>query len=151
MDVTDKQKEGYITLKEAASISGYSPDYVGQLIRKGRIEGKQVYANVAWMTTRGALEEYLASERARGKSASADPLPIYERALALCARDEGSRAVRFILTAIASAAVLALLVEFYILSVSIDRRLSARAEGPSPETVFAASVLADKEVEHVGF
>jgi hypothetical protein len=48
-----------ITLKEAAEISGYAPDYVGQLIRKGKIYGKQVYFNVAWMTTREAVLSYI--------------------------------------------------------------------------------------------
>lgn len=55
-----KQKDdNFITLKEAAEISGYSPDYLGQLIRGGKLEGEQVYMNVAWMTTREAVEEYL--------------------------------------------------------------------------------------------
>ncbi len=56
----------YITLKEAGEISGYSPDYIGQLIRRGKITGKQVYANVAWVTTRGAIDEYL-SEKGKPK------------------------------------------------------------------------------------
>jgi len=54
-------KEGthYLTLKEASKISGYSPDYLGQLIRKGKLAGKQVYLNVAWVTTEKALRAYL--------------------------------------------------------------------------------------------
>ena len=48
----------YITLKEAALISGYAPDYIGQLIRRGKIPGKQVYANVAWVTTKEAISAY---------------------------------------------------------------------------------------------
>lgn len=40
-------EEKLISLKEAARISGYAPDYIGQLIRKGKIAGKQVYYNVA--------------------------------------------------------------------------------------------------------
>ena len=64
-------KEGahYITLKEAAQISGYSPDYLGQLIRKGKLAGKQVYLNVAWVTTERALREYLENNKViSGKS-----------------------------------------------------------------------------------
>ncbi len=53
----------YISLKEAAKISGYSPDYIGQLIRSGKIHGKQVFLNVAWMTTREALEAYAKREK----------------------------------------------------------------------------------------
>jgi hypothetical protein len=41
----------YITLKEAAKISGYASDYIGQLIRRGKLPGKQIYCTVAWMTT----------------------------------------------------------------------------------------------------
>lgn len=40
-----------ITLKEAAEISGYSSDYIGQLIRSGKIFGEQVHSNVVWKTT----------------------------------------------------------------------------------------------------
>jgi hypothetical protein len=53
------RKEQFITLKEAAELSGYSPDYLGQLIRNGKLEGEQVYMNVAWMTTKDAVEQYL--------------------------------------------------------------------------------------------
>ncbi|OGF36496.1 hypothetical protein A2531_04385 [Candidatus Falkowbacteria bacterium RIFOXYD2_FULL_34_120] len=53
-----------ISLKEAAEISGYSSDYVGQLIRSGKIPGKQVYCNVAWMTTKEAVLDY----KNKGKS-----------------------------------------------------------------------------------
>jgi hypothetical protein len=52
-------KEKYITLKEAALLSGYSSDYVGQLIREGKIAGKQVYYNIAWVTTRDEISRYL--------------------------------------------------------------------------------------------
>ena len=59
----------YITLKDAAKISGYSPDYLGQLIRKGKLAGKQVYLNVAWVTTEKALKEYLENNKVHsGKS-----------------------------------------------------------------------------------
>ena len=47
-----------INLKEAAQLSGYSADYVGQLIRSGKIPGKQVYCNIAWMTTAEAVLNY---------------------------------------------------------------------------------------------
>jgi hypothetical protein len=50
--------EKFISLKEAAEISGYAPDYIGQLIRAGKITGKQVYTNVSWMTTEAAVLGY---------------------------------------------------------------------------------------------
>ena len=49
----------YITLKEAAEMSGYSADYLGQLIRGGKLHGKQVFLNVAWMTTEDAVLDYM--------------------------------------------------------------------------------------------
>jgi hypothetical protein len=41
MTIQEKKSEGYLTLKEASDLYGYSPDYIGQLIRKGKINGKQ--------------------------------------------------------------------------------------------------------------
>lgn len=63
-----KENKNYISLKEAARLSGYSADYVGQLIRSGKLEGKQVFLNVAWMTTEEALNNYLSRQ-----NKSADP------------------------------------------------------------------------------
>lgn len=57
------EKQEYISLKEAARKSGYSADYVGQLIRSGKLAGKQIYSNVAWVTTEAALVEYMQKER----------------------------------------------------------------------------------------
>lgn len=51
-------QESFINLKEASKISGYSPDYIGQLIRSGKISGKQVYTNVSWVTTAEAVLAY---------------------------------------------------------------------------------------------
>lgn len=53
------KEKGYITLKEAAQISNYSPDYIGQLIRSGKIRGEQVYSNVAWVTTEDEVLAYM--------------------------------------------------------------------------------------------
>jgi len=53
------EEKGYITLKEAAQISNYSPDYIGQLIRGGKIRGEQVYNNVAWVTTEDEVRAYM--------------------------------------------------------------------------------------------
>lgn len=55
--MTQKEKK-WITLKEASQISGYAPDYIGELIRKGKIKGKQIYYNIAWVTTKEAILEY---------------------------------------------------------------------------------------------
>lgn len=53
------KEKGYITLKEAAEISNYSSDYIGQLIRAGKIRGEQVYSTVAWVTTEAEIRAYL--------------------------------------------------------------------------------------------
>ena len=68
MTIEDNKQAGYITLKEASERFGYSPDYIGQLIRKGKIEGKQVYSNLAWMTTLGSIEEYITREKRTSKA-----------------------------------------------------------------------------------
>ena len=39
---------------------------MGQLIRKGKLAGKQIYLNVAWVTTEEALEEYLGKNKTGG-------------------------------------------------------------------------------------
>lgn len=61
--IPEEKKAGYITLKEAGERFGYSQDYLGQLIRKGKLEGKLVYSHVAWVTTPEAVEEYLAQNK----------------------------------------------------------------------------------------
>jgi len=53
----EKEKK-LISLKEAAEISGYSSDYIGQLIRSGKIFGEQVQSNVVWMTSAQAILDY---------------------------------------------------------------------------------------------
>ena len=59
LDQRRAKAQGYITLKEAAELADYTPDYVGQLIRAGKIKGEQVYCSVAWVTTKEEVEAYL--------------------------------------------------------------------------------------------
>ena len=63
-----KAKAELISLKEAADMSGYTADYLGQLIRAGKLDGKQVFLNVAWMTTREAVAEYLKKNKKKQES-----------------------------------------------------------------------------------
>ena len=107
------QEKGYITLKEAAAISNYSADYVGQLIRAGKIEGEQVYSNVAWVTTEESVKEYLA---AKNKSLY-KPEPtgnVVETA------ENFSVYLLYIVVSILAVCLLALL---YVFSVSFDKAL----------------------------
>ena len=60
--------QNLISLKEAADISGYAPDYIGQLIRAGKIPGKQVYTGITWMTTADAVMAYKNKKITAGNS-----------------------------------------------------------------------------------
>ena len=50
-----------ISLKEASKISGYHPDYLSYLIRKGKIEGKRIGRD--WFTTEKAIRTYLSTKK----------------------------------------------------------------------------------------
>jgi hypothetical protein len=63
-----ERDKNLINLKEASAISGYSADYVGQLIRQGKIPGKQVACNVQWMTTKEAVLGYKQGDGQKGKT-----------------------------------------------------------------------------------
>jgi hypothetical protein len=101
-----------ITLKEAAELSGYSADYIGQLIRKGKLPGRQVYTNVSWVTTPEAIDAYMA--RGAGGDQWFDRYMSLERVQSLYAWVGGM-----------CIALLMLFVVFllYVLAVSIDRSL----------------------------
>jgi len=49
----------YISLKKAAKISGYTPDYLGYLIREKNLGGRKIGRN--WFTTEESLKTYLSS------------------------------------------------------------------------------------------
>ena len=53
MDQIDK----FITLREASKISKYNPDYLGYLIRSGKMKGRKVGRN--WVTTKDDVNYYL--------------------------------------------------------------------------------------------
>lgn len=104
---------GYVTLKEAASLTDYTPDYIGQLVRAGKIEGRQVYSNVAWVASEESLQKYLA---AKGKDAPElahaheFDLPDFARPL-------------LYLVILCSAMLLIILI--HVFSVTIDRAISS--------------------------
>lgn len=108
-----ENKPKYINLKEAAEISGYAPDYIGQLIRKGKLSGKQVYCNVAWVTTEEAVREYLAKHKLEGN--------VQNRTL-----NKFGYLLKAFKISVYSAFILALglsLLLFHVLSVSIDKKI----------------------------
>ena len=51
----------YISLKKASKISGYHPDYLGSLIREGKIHGKKIGRN--WFITEKAVRTYLSTQK----------------------------------------------------------------------------------------
>jgi len=53
--------EKIISLKNAAENSGYHPDYLGSLIRNGKLEGKKIGRN--WFTTEKAVKDFMASQK----------------------------------------------------------------------------------------
>jgi hypothetical protein len=127
MTIQEQQQAGYITLKEASELFGYTPDYIGQLIRKGRIEGKQVYANVAWMTTEASIKEYLSREKSVSKTEGERPLLI-DRATKAMFSEKGTPVLVWILRAAIVALVVVFMFVFYFLSIAIDHKLARNAE-----------------------
>lgn len=118
-----KQKDTYISLKEASQISGYAPDYIGQLIRSGKLPGKQVYTNIAWMTTEEAIREYM--ER---RQSGSDAVSAREKILTLFKNEKKLRGLFKIVVFIALMVLLALAVLlFYIFSASLEERLNDKA------------------------
>ncbi len=51
----------YISLKKASEIFGYNPDYLGFLIRKGKIEGRRIGRD--WFTSEESVKTYLSTKR----------------------------------------------------------------------------------------
>ena len=106
------QEEGYITLKEAAEIANYTPDYIGQLIRAGKISGKQVYNNVAWVTTETEIRSYL-QDKGRVAATSQEVTSAFLHPI-----------FKFLLYAVITAIAILLLLLQYVLYVSIDTKLN---------------------------
>lgn len=118
LDQRRAEEKGYITLKEAAKLANYTPDYVGQLIRAGKIKGEQVYSQVAWVTTPEEVQAYLQDKQRVAPA---------QRPVATVLRDITSVGVY---VAIAGATVLILLMQ-YIFFVSTDSAQTAVDESVS--------------------
>ena len=54
----------WLTVKEAAELSGYHPEYIRRLIRDGEITAKKF--SIVWMVNREALLSYLDKARNSG-------------------------------------------------------------------------------------
>jgi hypothetical protein len=115
----NREEKDFISLKEASRISGYTADYLGQLIRSGKLDGKQVFSSVSWVTTRKALEEYM-REGGRVREEETPPTRILNWVLAL-----GSIPVLLQLVLWLCIVALSLFVLFlgYVFAVSIDHQI----------------------------
>lgn len=120
-----KEKEKLITLKEAAKISGYAPDYIGQLIRKGKLPGRQIYCNVQWMTTREAVLEYLKRDKKEEAGNPQKGLVEFFRRLKVkfLEKLKPDQLVKISLWLVAALAALFALFLFYIFSVNIEKKI----------------------------
>jgi len=126
-----KSKDKFITLKEAAEISGYAPDYVGQLIRGGKLEGKQVFSNVAWVTTEDAIREYMDRSKKGGKSTAAVPSLFSFKSFGKS--ESYRRLYKTLLHVLIGIGVLFALFLFYILSINLENYLEKRAADKAVE------------------
>lgn len=120
----------FITLKEAAKISGYTSDYVGQLIRQGKLSGKQVYCAMAWVTTEEALCAYMAKAQSEGKSQAVGASivqKLYETKNRLFLRLPAWSLIRAFLYAIIALSIGFSLFLFHIVSVNFDKQLQQKA------------------------
>ena len=57
------KNQNFISLKEAAAILDYAPDYVGWLIRKRRISGRKILSKKIWKISRQTILNYLLGGR----------------------------------------------------------------------------------------
>lgn len=108
LDQRRAEEKGYITLKEAAKIANYTPDYVGQLIRGGKIRGEQVYNNVAWVTTEAEVEAYM---KDKGRTVDNEPSTDFTVVQQMSS---------YFLYALIAVCAVALLFMQYVFYVSID-------------------------------
>ena len=119
----------YISLKEASQISGYAPDYLGQLIRQGKLPGKQVYSNVSWVTTEEAVRAYVEAKKNhaefKGDTYREDEGLGDAAFINLQKRFQKLFRV-FLWTVVVMAAAFVILL-FYVFSVHIDSRINQRS------------------------
>jgi len=60
------EKEDFISLAEAAAISGFTIKHLGLLARRGSLRAKKIGRN--WVTTREAVAEYVGDSFKRSKN-----------------------------------------------------------------------------------
>lgn len=63
-DKPDKDKQKLISVKEAAEIYGFHPDYLARLARNGRLKAQKIGG--VWITTQTDVEIFIRSRKHRG-------------------------------------------------------------------------------------
>lgn len=136
------QDTKYITLKEAEKISGYSADYIGQLIRRGKLPGKQVYCSVAWVTTEEAIHQYVEKVKHGGRKMS---LPekiitvLQELKAKVTFEVKWVGALKALLYATIALSILFSAFLFYILSVRVDKLLQELIQKRAETRIYDSS------------
>jgi hypothetical protein len=63
--------EDWITLRDAAKLSGYHPEHIRKLMREDRIKGRKVV--IVWLVSRKSLDDYLKEQAQRGERRGRKP------------------------------------------------------------------------------
>lgn len=61
----------WLTVREAAKLSGYNPEHITRLIREGRIEARKI--SIVWLVDRKSLLAYLGKAQALGEKRGRKP------------------------------------------------------------------------------
>jgi|GEM_PF-2187298 len=130
LDQRGAEEKGFITLKEAAKIANYTPDYVGQLIRGGKIKGEQVYSNVAWVTTEDEIHAYMIDKTRTVESSSGG--------ISATVQQFSS----YVLYGVIAFCAITLLFMQYVLYVSIDAGISGVYTSEVADIQFEEEVIA---------
>ena len=123
------KNDKHITLKEAAEISGYSPDYLGQLIRNGKLKGEQVFSNVAWMTTEKEVLSYVKQKKKNSScSGKLEVSSAFDQIIKRILSWDWGKIYTWVLYVVIATMVLFIVFLFFIFSVNFEKKLEMNTE-----------------------
>ena len=61
----------WLTVNEAAKLSGYDPEYITRLIRQGEIKARKF--SIVWQVNKESLSAYMAKAQAMGEKRGRKP------------------------------------------------------------------------------
>ncbi len=115
-------KDEQISLREAAEMTGYSADYIGQLIRAKKLPGKQVFSNVSWVTTKEAVLEYAQKDKKNKIPLTSQKSRLNEMLFS----PEGLTRLYAVISGIVICVFCVFILLFaYVLAVSVDHRINS--------------------------